>query len=62
MVGVLAMPEGFVRGREHRFEITQNGVDPLELRQITRHALADDFHAVRAADFRHRPETCQAVA
>jgi len=62
MVGVLAVSEGFVRAREHRFEIAQDGVDPLELRQITRLALADDFDAVRAAALGHRPETCQTVA
>ena len=62
MVGVLAVSEGFVRAREHHFEIAQDGVDPLELRQIARLALADNFHAVRAAGVSHRPETCQAFA
>src|SRR5450631_1908247 len=61
-VGVLAVLEGFVGARQHRLEVAQHGVDPLELRQIPGLALADDDHRVSAPGINHRGETSKAVA
>lgn len=33
-IGVLGVPESLVGSRQHRLEVAQHGVDPLELRQI----------------------------
>ena len=62
VVGVLAISERLVSAGEHRLVVAQDGVDPLELRQMPQLALADDFHAMRAAGVSYRPEACQAVA
>ena len=61
-IGVLAVPECLVGSRQHRLQIAQHCVDPLELRQLPELALADDFDAVSAPGFSDRGEAAQAVA
>ena len=61
-VGVLGISEGLVGAREHGLDVSQDRIDPLELRQITRLALAHDFDRVNAPGIADRCEARQAVA
>ena len=61
-MGVFAVPEGLVCTGDHRFEVAQHCVDPLELRQILGFALAHDLHSVDAPGFGHGCKASQAVA
>ena len=61
-VGVLGISEGLVVVREHGLDVSQDRIDPLELRQITRLALAHDFDRVSAPGIGDRGEARQAVA
>ena len=61
-VGVLGVSEGLVRALEHRLEVTQHRVDPFELRQLPRLALAHEFDGVSAPGIGHRCKARKAIA
>ena len=61
-VGLVGISKGLVGAREHGLDISQDRIDPLELRQITRLALAHDFDPVSAPGIGDRGEARQAVA
>ncbi len=47
-VSILGVPKGLVGARQHGLEVAENGVDPIELRQISGFALAGDLDLVGA--------------
>ena len=59
---VLAVAERLVGTRHHGLEVAENGVDPLELRQIPGLALANDLHRMSATGVGDGSEAGQPVA
>ena len=62
LAGVLAELEGLMRPVDHRFEVTEHRVDPLELRQLTRLAITDDHVRVGATGIDDTGKAVQAIA
>ena len=61
-VRALGKSQDFVGAREHGLAVSQHRINPLELRQITRFALAHDFNCVSAPGIGDRCEARQAIA
>jgi hypothetical protein len=61
-VGVLGVSEGLVGARDHGLEVAQDGVDPIELRQISGLVLTHDFDGVSTPGVRYCCEARQALA
>jgi hypothetical protein len=61
-LGVLGVAEGLVGARQHGLEVAQDGVDPLELRQVPGLTLTDHFSAVGATGVGDGGEAGQTVA
>lgn len=62
VAGVLVEYERLVAAIDHRLEISQDGVDPGELREVTRLAPANDDVGVRTASVNDAGEAVQAFA
>ena len=58
---VFAEVERMVAAAQTRLEVTEYGVDPLELGQVLRFALADDGWLMRTTCTAHRTEAGQSI-